>query len=179
MLVLGCSSKAADTPATEDASISCPNTVDLAVGAACTLKGQDCPIGYPCGPFNQQAHCICDGKTYACTDAKGTALDKGTEPECVDPGKANDAQCPATEADALAEKTNSCKTAGLLCFYTGASCPENTQPFTDSCQCLITNDGTLRFTCEQKTCNPHSDASGIPDVGQPDTKPPADAGSDG
>jgi hypothetical protein len=170
VVVLGCSSKSGETASEQDASLSCPVTVDVANGAACPVEKQDCPIGYPCGPFAQQAHCICTNGIYVCTDSAGNAIDKGASPVCVPPGSGNDKDCPASEADAVSDKGGVCKTPGLQCFYIGASCPENAQPNMDVCQCVGVGDGSLHYNCEQKTCNPRSDASGILDVGLPDTQ---------
>jgi hypothetical protein len=171
-LVLGCSSKSNDTPETEDASLTCPRSLTEAIGASCPKEGQVCGIGYPCGSFQQQATCTCGGGKFACTDATGTDVAAGAQPACVGPGQANDKECPSTEVAAAGK---ACKTSGLLCYYTGALCPENSVPTSDFCQCLGATGGGLQFNCEPRPCNPRGDASDLPDTAPVDTGTIADA----
>jgi hypothetical protein len=174
----GCSSKDDAGPAAQDASLTCPPSVAEAAEGLCTHEGQDCPIGYACGSFAQQAHCVCTKGQYACTDATGAVVAKGAEPVCVGfAPPANPAECPASESSAGGRV---CRTAGLLCYYTGVQCPGSATPFIDHCQCVgsALTDSGLAFKCEPNTCNPRSDASDDA-YSPPDTGPVEDAGQDG
>ncbi len=152
--IVGCSSDEAAAPSPAPRAGICPNTVQTAVGAACSQEGLDCPIGYTCGAVLEQAHCLCTHGKYVCTDATLAVVSAKGEPACVPAGVGNDKQCPASEqgTDAMA-----CTTAGLLCYYNGPVCPEgNGVPNRDVCQC---KGSPLQFECEQQLCNPRSDAS--------------------
>jgi hypothetical protein len=176
-LVAGCSTNNDATSGGDDASLTCPGSIAQAVDSPCSPEGHDCPIGYTCGAFPQQSHCVCTKGKYVCTDATGTAIAKGGQPQCVGLPPPNSKECPAAESG-TDEKV--CHTAGLICYYTGVQCPENDQPFVDHCQCVgsASSDSGLAFDCEPQTCNPRSDASDDsfrpPDTGPP----PSDGGKD-
>ncbi len=154
---VGClSSNDTPAPSTSDTSTTCPRSLSEAIGAACTLPNQDCPIGYySCGSTPQQAHCTCTNGKFACVDSTGALVAKDTPPGCIGAGKANDKECPAAEKGT---ERKACTTAGLLCYYIGVQCPENQEPNVDTCQCVNTGNGALAFHCEPKGCNPRSDA---------------------
>jgi hypothetical protein len=161
--MVGCSSSTAPETTKPPAPFYCPNTVQEAVGAACTKEGAACAIGYACGAVPNQSHCTCTGGHFACTDSLGMPVMKGTDPGCADQGMGQDSQCPGSLASASGK---ACMTAGLLCYYTGAVCPENNGVANkDVCQC---KGSPLAFECEEQACHPKSDAS---------TPPPPDAGS--
>lgn len=167
--VVACSSDDAAAPAKPVSAAVCPNTVKQAAGASCTQEGFSCGIGYTCVAFPQQAQCTCMHGKFACTDATGAAVQVNGDPKCVAPGAGNDAECPMSELGTMGKP---CTTAGLLCHYNGALCPENMGiPSQDVCQC---KGSPLKFECEPQFCHPRSDA-GEPDQFVP---PPTDA-SDG
>jgi hypothetical protein len=157
VVAVGCSSSSGGGAPVDASVAQCPASVAAAIGAACTREGQDCGIGYTCGNVPQQAHCLCTGGKYACTDATGADVAKGADPLCVPTGPANDKQCPAAE---VGTEGKACTTAGLLCSYIGLQCPENAEPNLDTCQCQGAASGTgLFFHCEPVLCVPRSDAS--------------------
>jgi hypothetical protein len=149
-------------------------TVGAAAGASCSTEGYSCGIGYVCGSFNQQAHCTCTSGKFVCVDSTQANVPQGGAPQCTSNGTGNDKACPASESAADQAK---CATSGLLCHYAGSVCPPpSTQVNTDTCQCLVHDDGGLSFKCERSFCNPGTDASNdLPDAGPP---PPVDAGKD-
>jgi hypothetical protein len=154
---IGCSSSSGGDAAIDASVAQCPASVAQAIGAACTREGEDCGIGYTCGNVPQQAHCLCTGGKYACTDSTGADVPKGSDPVCIATGPANDKECPAAETGT---EGKACKTAGLLCSYIGLQCPENGEPNLDTCQCeSAANTTGLFFHCEPKLCIPRSDAS--------------------
>ena len=176
----GCSSSKNDsTPQNADAEVVCPNTLVATQGSACVQEGFICHVGYACtnGNFlNEQAHCTCTGGKYACADSTDKPIDDPANPPCTAPGGGNDKDCPADEKTAEGQ---SCKTAGLQCFYAGEVCPDTGKPNTDVCQCVGGGTGatdgapSLLFKCEPQLCSPKSDG-GIPiplDGGGKDTGP--------
>jgi hypothetical protein len=175
-IAAGCSSSSGGGTAPGDSPLVCPASIALAIGAACTHEGQDCPIGYACGAFPQQSHCVCTKGKFVCTDATGADVPKGAQPQCVGLAPPNSKECPAAESGTDGK---TCHTSGLLCYYTGVQCPENATPFTDECQCIgsLSSDSGLAFHCEPKTCNPRSDASD--DAFSPPDTGPGDSGRDG
>src|SRR5262249_40135061 len=80
-LAAGCSSNNDAGPDGNDASLTCPATLDESLDAPCNHDGQDCPIGYTCGDFPQQSHCVCTKGKYACSDATGAPIAKGGQPQ--------------------------------------------------------------------------------------------------
>lgn len=170
MLLAGCSSSSSPPPP-PPVPVTCPAHVADAIGAPCGKEGMICEIGFPCGSFNQQAECTCTGGTFACTDQVQGAIPDGGAPRCGSNGHGNDSQCPATED--LAD-TFPCKTAGLLCFYSGVQCPKQPEPFTDSCQCVGDQMGGLAYVCDRGFCNPAPDAGPSP---LPEAGPEKDTGA--
>jgi hypothetical protein len=142
-------------------------TVGEAAGASCDTEARACDIGYVCGAFNQQGHCVCTGGKFACTDSTGADVAAGGEPACLSNGTGNDKACPASVATASAA---ACTVAGLLCTYQGLTCASGTK-LTDQCQCDVNDKGTLAFKCDTQIC-PGSDGGTPPvvDAGPADAK---------
>jgi hypothetical protein len=162
-----------------DAGLVCPGSI-ADNGKACSVEGQSCPTGYPCGAFAQQATCVCTNGVFACTDATGAVVDpNGGTPACK-PQTANNPNCPTAEAD-----STKCTDTGLQCFYAGVTCPGATAPSQDVCQCVAnpsstSNPAGLVWKCEPATCNPSAD-SGLDAPATPDsadTSPPGHDASD-
>ncbi|MBK6693820.1 MAG: hypothetical protein IPG50_16680 [Myxococcales bacterium] len=152
----------------------CPATLALALDAktSCVGEGFECPIGYTCGSFDQQAYCRCTKGKFVCNTGRNEPIDDATKPPCTASGAGSDKECPASQNGT---DTASCKTPGLQCFYKGFTCPESPDiPKVDVCQCksaaLPDGGPSLQFHCEIRYCNPKSDAS------IPVPPPPADAG---
>lgn len=144
-----------------DAEVVCPSTVMLANGAACSREGYACWIGFSCGPYQQQAECVCTAGTYLCTDQAQGAIGPGGSPECKPFGGPNDSQCPAS---AVAAQSSACQTPGLLCFYAGAVCERDASPPTDECQCVgnlrgVEAGSPLAYDCQISRCPTAFDAS--------------------
>jgi hypothetical protein len=173
-LSAGCTSNDDAGPGNGDAAITCPASIEQAIDAPCAPDGHDCPIGYACGDFPQQSHCVCTKGKYVCVDATNAPIAKGGQPQCVGLPPPNSKECPTSESSTDGKV---CHTPGLICYYTGVQCPENQQPFVDHCQCVgsVRSDSGLAFSCEPQTCIPRSDASGEPPDSGP---PPSDGGKD-
>jgi hypothetical protein len=175
-----CSSTSSPAASGPDASPVCPNTVIAANGSKCAVEGYTCWIGFPCTdpPIPQQAECVCTGGVYQCSNPPGSPVQgpipPNSQPQCVSNGQGNDKACPTSESDG---QPCSSQQAGLICFYKGVQCPENSPGDfnTDECQCVNNpnpsgpDGGTLAFSCERQLCNPQGDAA---------PPPPPDAGSD-
>jgi len=164
VLVVGCSSK---DEATSNASIDggpfCPSSLATALDSKSTCQGEgfECPIGYSCGAFAQQAYCTCTKGKWACKSSRGEVVDDAAKAPCNSPGSGSDKECPQSQNGTEGQ---SCKTPGLQCFYKGFTCPESPDsPKQDVCQCVTQPlpDGgpTLQFRCEIQYCNPRADAS--------------------
>jgi hypothetical protein len=172
--IAGCSTSDSAPQTSQAVSLACPVSVVAGVGAPCAAEGEDCPVGYTCGSFVEQAHCVCTSGKFVCADATHQTVDKALGPQCVGNGKGNDEECPAIESAAPGK---GCTTAGLLCSYLGPVCGA-APALIDQCQCVGAADGGLVFTCEPKHCSPSADAA-PPDANAPDAGDAGDAGEDG
>jgi hypothetical protein len=171
LLIVGCSSdEDKASPATFPSGPFCPATLAAALDPATKCVGDnfECPIGYPCGAFESQAYCTCAGGKFTCKTSRGDEIASADEAPCAAPGVGADKECPQTQNGTDGQ---TCKTAGLQCFYQGFTCPESPDvPKQDVCQCVsqpLPDGGpTLQFRCEIEYCNPKSDASfSTPDAG--------------
>lgn len=163
LMAVGCSDDDDNGGAAKaDAAPFCPATLTLALDpkTTCVGEGFECPIGYSCGAFDQQAYCRCEKGKFACRGGRGEDITDPATAPCTSQGTGSDKECPGSQNGT---DGTSCKTPGLQCFYTGFKCPESSEPKVDICQCVSSNapDGgaTLQFRCEIKYCNPKSDAS--------------------
>jgi hypothetical protein len=154
-----------------DSGPFCPATIAAALDpkTTCLGEGFECPIGYACGPINQQAYCRCEKGKFTCKTGRGEAIDSAESPKCTPQGSGSEKECPGSQNGTDGTQ---CKVPGLQCHYRGFTCPETPDtPKIDVCQCVsgAQPDGgpTLQWRCEIKYCNPKSDAS-IPifDAGQ-------------
>ncbi len=120
----------------------CPAFVNQAVARTtkCTTEGYVCGIGYSCGAFQQQATCTCTAGNYACVapDAKGGTVDIPVDSSSADVS-ANFCIAQPTPTDTcpmdITADGKQCQTAGKACYYSGANCPNSTNPLTDNCYC--------------------------------------------
>jgi hypothetical protein len=154
-------------------------------GDSCSLsETMLCTAAIACDPTPQQAACYCIGGKWQCSYQ---ALDGGiipphTTPKCFDEIDAAPGTCPTGEPTGVV----SCDQPGLICSYTGLTCPDSDsgQPNIDTCQCAPSSgitvpdgaiesagDGGLFWSCDRQLCNPTSDAAipPPPDAGKPDT----------
>jgi hypothetical protein len=165
----------------------CLTDVESQNGESCNgaPEGYLCPVGFPCTnpPIAQQANCVCTSGKWVCSYAAGDGgvIPPGSAPVCVSDGQGMQGSCPTNESNGAA-----CNVAGLICSYTGETCPGSSFPNTDTCQCVAGPDAgqfdagpghapvvtpQLVFDCERELCDPTSDASvpPPPDSGPPDT----------
>lgn len=175
LLPVGCSSSSSDAePAALDGGPFCPASLAAALAADTTCQGEgfECPIGYACGAFAQQAICKCTGGKFTCADPHGAAIDSADNAPCTPSGGGAANECPAAESGTDGK---SCSTPGLQCFYTGVTCVGKQAPNTDVCQCktqgLADGGPSLAFHCEVDYCSATSDATVPP-------PPVVDAGTD-
>ncbi len=130
------------------------------VSDVCHVQGYVCVVGFQCGNFTQQAACTCTLQTdmsllFNCTlAANGMQVPPDTtDPTTLCTSIDEDASqaCPATAAMGMGMP---CTESGQQCFYKGATCPGDTVPGTDVCQCTgnFTGDAGLSWACDIGQC---------------------------
>lgn len=164
LVVIGCSSKNADNGSSNiDGGPFCPANLSAALDpkTSCQGEGFECPIGYACGSWAQQAYCTCTGGKFVCKTGRGEAINDVASAPCTAPGSGSDKECPSSQNGT---EGTSCKTPGLQCFYTGVTCKGAESPSQDVCQCVTQPlpDGgpQLAFRCEIASCNPATGTTG-------------------
>jgi hypothetical protein len=148
----GCNSSDAVPAGAADAQAVCPATLQDTIGGRCAASGLVCSPTFTCGILDVALLCVCDGRTFQCTDGAGNPI--ATVDALACPGSRAGGSCPATERVA---QLAPCTEQGLLCAYP-SSCPAKYDP----CQCFpgVTAGGGfgLRFECQTAHC-------GGPDAG--------------
>lgn len=150
----------------------CPTTINEATtpgdtegtSSKCHVENFACVVGFSCNNFVQQATCVCQGGTFACSlNADGTALDTPeTDPQCQTsagsaavcelcktPGTIPSDTCPTDKTQA---QDTPCKAAGQICDYL-TTCSGSPPP-TDVCQCdpNAKGDAGLSWVCDLNSC---------------------------
>lgn len=151
----GCGSSGATSSRAQPVVATCPGTIAQTVGAGCTAAGLVCGPSYACGATDVPLLCVCDGRTFQCTDGVGNQIHSADQVSCPTPIDAG-SSCPRTES---AAPLAPCRSPGLLCEY-----PSSCAGTFDQCECFAgaTADGGfgLRFECRPSVCGP-SDAAGV------------------